>query len=90
MMCNPTYARFVDSTNGICTAKLYTSNAEKVVFLNSRNDFSLFTKTGTIQTFNEGSLKCPGGDLASKITLSINGIVGYTYSLRAKILAHSN
>ncbi len=75
--CNPTFGRLVDSVNGICATKLFTSGGEKAVYRNNRNDGGLYVRSGKAATIGEGTLKCPGGEVASEVGLKLSNVVGY-------------
>ena len=84
--CNQIYGRLVDSVNGICTAKVFTSAGEKVVYGNSRNDGGVYVRSGKKATIVEGLLKCPGGEVASEVGLNLSNVVGYEYTMVVKML----
>ena len=42
--CITDYALTSDAVNGICTPKLYNGQGKTILYLNSRNDFTKYTR----------------------------------------------
>jgi hypothetical protein len=76
----------IDSVNGVCGAKLFTTDGYKVVYKNNRNDAGVYMRSGRMFNMTEGTLKCPGGLLATEVGLNLTNVVGYQYKIDIKLL----